>query len=356
MLVDTTTFRILDTVSRYLGKSFSINQLTEEIRKIYGTAYYANIYKRLHDLETRGILNLKRFGKSSVIELNFRNYLLVDFLTEIELKKKIEFLERRIHLQLLLEEMDDYFGDSSSIKSVLSVDPEKNSKLNKMEFLCLLRHLDQESHVQDLTIDIYRRFRTLEDKHNLRIDCLVLDGSVFRALLESDEINPLRGILPRKVAFFCPQAFWSEIREIAEKGIEIRMEEVGFRPDGISEVDLAANLARFGYKEFGSRVGQGRRICIEYIVTSLLVQGDPRRVMAVPVVISKNSVNVNVLVFLSQKFGVSEKLLGILRILADVKLTEEVRSAIELLEALDVKESEIDRSSVLEHMRLYNAA
>ncbi len=354
--MDATTFRILDIVSTYLGKFFSINQLTEKIREIYGTAYYTNIYKRLHDLETQRILNLNRFGNSSIIELNFNNYLLIDFLTEMELRKKIEFLERRTHMQILLEEMDDRFGDSSSIKSILSVDPEKNSKLNRMEFLCLLRHLDQRSHIQDEAIGICREFRRLQDKHNLRIDSLILDGFAFHALLESDEVNPLKEILSRKMAFFCPQAFWSEVREIVEKGIEIKAEEIAIRPDEISETDLITNLARFGYKEFGSRVGQGRRICIEYIVTSLLMQGDPRRIMAVPIIIAKNNVNSNVLIFLSQKFGVSEKLLGILKILADVKSTEEIRSAVELLGALNVKETEIDKNSVLEQMRLYNAA
>ena len=354
--MDATTFRILDIVSTYLGKFFSINQLTEKIREVYGTAYYANIYKKLHDLEAQGILNLNRFGKSSIIKLNFNNYLLIDFLTEMELKKKIEFLERRTYLQVLLGEMDNCFGDSNSIKSILSVDPEKNSKLNKMEFLCLLRHLDQESRIKDETIDICGKFRRLQDKHNLRIDSLILDGFAFHALLESDEVNPLKEILSRKMVFFCPQAFWSEVREIVEKGIEIRTEEMAIRPDEISETDLVSNLARFGYKEFGSRIGPGRRICIEYIVTSLLMQGDPRRVMAVPVITAKNNVNSNVLIFLSQKFGVSEKLLGILKVLADVKPREEIKSAIELLEVLNVKEIEIDRDGVLEQMRLYNAA
>jgi hypothetical protein len=306
-------------------------------------------------LEKQGILNLNSVGKSSVVELNFRNYLLVDFLAEIELRKKIEFLERRTHLQMLLEEMDDVFGDSGSIRSILSVDSERNLKLNRMEFLCLLRHLDERS-LREETVGICRGFRRLQDKHNLRIDSLILDGSAFHAFMESDEVNPLREILSRKMVFFCPQAFWSEVREIVDRGIEIRTEKMGVMPDEISETDLVSNLARFGYKEFGSRVGHGRRICIEYIVTSLLMQGDPRRVMAVPVILSKNNFNSNVLVFLSQKFGVSGKLLGILKVLADVKSTEEVKSAVELLETLGVKETEIDRRSVLEQMRLYNAA
>ena len=354
--MDTTTFRILDILSTYLGKPFSINQLTEKIREIYGTAYYTNIYKRSHDLETRGILNLNRLGKSSIIELNFSNYLLIDFLTEMEVKKKIEFLEGRAFLQMLLKEMDDYFSDSSSIKSILSVDPERNLKLNIMEFLCLLKHSYEESRIQDEITKIYREFMKLQDKHNLRIHSLVLDEPGFHALSESDEINPLKEILFRKTAFFCPQAFWSEISEIIEKGITIRTEDMSIRPAEFSEIDLAYNLARFGYKEFGSRIGQGKKICIEYIITSLLMQDDARRIAAIPIIIAKNNVNSNVLIFLSQKFGVSGKLLGILKILADIKPTEEINRTISLFESLNVKETEADRSSILEKMRLYNAA
>jgi hypothetical protein len=330
--------------------------LTERIREVYGTAYYANIYRGLHDLEKKRIVNLSRVGKSFVVELNFKNYLLVDFLAELELKKKIEFLGKRTHLQMLLEEMGDRFGDSGSVKSILSVDSERNLKLNRMEFLCLLRHLDEKSLVKGEAVDIYREFGRLQDKHNLRIDSLILDGSGFHELLKSDEVNPLKEILSRKMVFFCPQAFWSEIREVVEGGVEIRTEELGVRPDEISESDLISNLARFGYMEFGSKIRHGRRICLEYIVTSLLMQSDSRRVMAVPVIIAKNKISSNVLVFLAQKFGVSGRLMGILRILADVKPAEEIMSAIGFFESLDVKEIETDRNRVLEQMRLYNAA
>ena len=115
-------------------------------------------------------------------------------------------------------------------------------------------------------------------------------------------------------------------------------------------------MSRFGYKEFGSRIGQGKKICIEYIITSLLMQDDARRIAAIPIIIAKNNVNSNVLIFLSQKFGVSGKLLGILKILADIKPAEEINRTISLFEALNVKETEADKSSILEKMRLYNAA
>jgi len=86
--VDETTFRILDTLSRELGRQISINELTRKIAKQHGSAYYANIYKKLLALNKEGTILIGRIGKSSIISLNFKNYLLIDLLIEMELKKK----------------------------------------------------------------------------------------------------------------------------------------------------------------------------------------------------------------------------------------------------------------------------
>lgn len=354
--MDTTTFRILDIMSTYLGNFFSINQLTEKIKEIHGTAYYTNIYKRLHDLETKGLMNLKKVGKSSIIELNFQNYLLIDLLAEMEIKKKLAFLEGRTDLQMLLKEMDSCFSNIYSVKSICSIDSERNLKLNKMEFLYLLKHLGEASDIQNETARIHGELQKLQDKHNLRIESLVLDESEFLALLESDEINPLKEILSKKTIFFCPQAFWNEMREIIERGTEFTTEETKTKPSEISEKDLIYNLARFGYKEFGSRIGQGEKICIEYIITSLLMQGDARRIEAIPIIMAKHNANSNLLIYLSQKFGTSGRLLGLLEILADIKSTEELERSIKLLKAFNVTAIEADERSISEKMRLYNAA
>lgn len=353
--MDSTTFRILDIISAYLGESFSINRLTEKIKETYGTAYYVNIYKRLHDLEKQGILNLNQLGKSSIIELNFRNYLLADFLTEMEIRKKIEFLKRKEDLQIFLAELEGYLNSLSSIKSVCSIKPEENLKLNRIELLFLLRNSEEGMQVEDETTRIYAELQKLQNKYNLRIDSLVLEQLDFFALLRSDEINPLNEVLSKKIALFCPQAFWNEIKEIVEKGIKIRPGEMETKPARINEIDLLYNLARFGYREFGARIEQGKKFCIEYIITALLLSGDARRIEATPIIIAKNDVKSNVMTFLAQKFGVSKRLLGLLRILQDIKCTKETNRTIRLLEALGVKETRADERSILDKMRLYDA-
>ena len=353
--MDTTTFRILETTSTYLGKSFSINQLTKKIKETYGTAYYANIYKKLHDLETQGIMNLNKLGTSSIVELNFRNYLLIDFLAEMEIKKKIAFLEKKTDLQIFLNELNNYINDSYYIKSICSIDSERNLKLNKMEYFCLLHYSDEEPEMQNEKNKIHRTFQKLQDMHNIRIDSLILDKREFSDFLESDEINPLKEILCNKTVFFCPQEFWNEIRAIIEKRIDIKTEEMKINPAKISERDLIYNLARFGYKEFGLIAKQGKKICIEYIITSLLMQDDARRIEAIPIIMAKHNFNSNLLIFLSQKFNLSERLLSLLKILANNAPNKEVDYAIKLLEVFDTNEIIADENNILEKMRLYNA-
>ena len=354
--MDTTTFRILDTICAGLGKSFSINQLTEKIKERYGTAHYVNIYKKLHDLERQRILDLDKLGRSSIVRLNFQNYLLIDFLTEMEIKKKVEFLQGKTDLLMLLTEMNRFLNDFYSIKSICSINPKKNAKLNRLEFLFLLRTSTEESLTQDEIDEILMQLQKLQNKYNLRIDGLLLEEYEFFNLLESDEINPLKEILSNKTAFFCPQAFWNEIMEIVEKGIQIRTKEMETKPAEITEMDLTYNLARFGYKEFGSGIRQGQKLCIEYIITALLMQGDARRIEAIPIILAKNNANSKIMIFLAQKFGVSERLLGLLKILAKIKSMKEINRTIRLLEALNVRDIKADERSILQKMRLYNAA
>ncbi|HEX9861928.1 MAG TPA: hypothetical protein VGB11_01440, partial [Candidatus Bathyarchaeia archaeon] len=169
--MDKPTLRILTTVSSSLGDSLSINQLTERIKGAYGTAYYPNVYRKLQNLKTQGIINLSSVGKSSVIKLNFQNYLLIDFLSEMEIENKTEFLKKQNSLLSLLTDMENSLTDMNSIMSISSIDTDRNIKLNRIELLFLLK---KTANYHDETIKLYNKMRELQNKYNLRIDSLVL--------------------------------------------------------------------------------------------------------------------------------------------------------------------------------------
>jgi len=153
---------------------------------------------------------------------------------------------------------------------------------------------------------------------------------------------------------FCPQSFWREIKSIKEKSkIRTVMDEL--KPTKISESDLFYNLNRFGYKEFGWKIQTGKKICIEYIITALLLKNNSRLFEATPIIISKNKFDANLLIFLCQKFQTSEKLLGLLKAIKEIKPENEIIKTIEILDSLQIKEAPTNKQDIIEKMRLYNA-
>jgi hypothetical protein len=348
--MDTPALRILDTLSSNLGETLSINQLTKNIKTTYGTAYYANIYQKLQNLKNERLLTLNHVGRSSDVKLNFQNYLLIDALAEMEIDKKINFITKRNDLLPFLTEMDKTFNDSCAIKSISTTNPINNLKLNRIELLFLLT--ETPNHHNE-TVELYQKMQKMQNKHNLKIDSLILNKTDFQELTASDEINPLREALSEKIILFAPQAFWSQIKEIAEK-TEIKAIRTETKPANIPDPDLTYNLNRFGYRELGRKIAQGQKICIEHITTSLLLQDDARLQEAAPIILAKNNFKSNILAFLSQKFRTGGKLMGLLKILHDIKPTQQIDQTIDLINVFNVEEIPADKESILQKLRLYN--
>ena len=165
------------------------------------------------------------------------------------------------------------------------------------------------------TVGLFKDMLSLQKKHNLKIDNLVVDKHDFFDLLTSDETNPVKEALSEKIAIFCPQTFWREIKEISEKH-QIRTITAETKPLNISESDLLFNLNRFGYREFGGHFTQGKKYCIEYIVTKMLLEDDARRMDAIAVILAKNNFKSNLLAFLCQKYLTTTRLIGDTEIIA----------------------------------------
>jgi hypothetical protein len=350
-IMDLTTLRILETLASNLGGSLSINQLTERIKETYGTAYYANIYQKLQKLKKEDLLSLQPIGKSINVKLNFQNYLLIDTLSEMEIAKKKNFLTKRSDQISFLTEIEKIFADGYTVKSISSIRPTKNFKLNRVELLFLLRKTPQ---YHSEAIRLHTEMLKLQKKYNLKINSLIVDSDDFHCLITSDEINPLKEALSDKIAFFYPQAFWSEIKQISEK-TDIKTLGAETKPADIPDLDLAYNLNRFGYREIGTHIAQGKKFCIEYIITAIFLRENARLNEAVPIILAKNNFKSNILAFLSQKFETAGLLLGLLKILQTIKPTRQTSEAIDILETLSTKEIPADKENILQKMGLYNA-
>lgn len=351
--MDETTLRIVDGLSRSLGMQLSINELTKEIARLYGRAYYANVYNKLRRLSTEGTVALTKAGKSLLVSLNFGSYLTMDLLTEMELARKHDLLKRRESLRLLLAGIDDELKNFYLVNSLCLINPEGNISLNRAELLILLQKATDES--KSDAEAIRKSLMNLQALHNIRIDLLILGKEEFLELLKAEERNPLKEMLSNKVAFYAPQSFWSVIKDGLERSGRIRFEREAIDPRKIPERTLAYNLARFGHKEMGTKIERDENVCIELVVTSLLTGKDARRIDAIPVILAKNKANYNLLVFLSQKYNVSSRLLGLLKALNRIKPEGRLETAVDTLEAMKVGEVKADQSRIRERLRLYNA-
>ena len=352
--MDETAFRILDTLWKETGRPVSIRELTSKIRESHGTAYYANIYQKVRALTREGTITLTKAGRSSIVDLNFTNYLLIDLLTELELKRKHNLLMKSKELQMLFKDVEERYEDIRSIESISAISAERNLKLNRAELLILL-HDSRDNNLHREIIKIHAITRDLQAHHNTKIDTIILTTGAFLDFLTSDEINPLREMLSNKITFHSPQDFWTHTAAALTRGYRIKLLKTDTNPSKISEKDLIFNLARYGYKEIGFEIREGEKICIEYIIASMLMTEEARRIDAIPILLAKNKANYSLLIFLSQKYRFSARLLGLLKALSRIKPLSENATGIDILEKLGTKEIKADEKSIEQKMRLYNA-
>ena len=358
--MDQTSFKILETLSRELGTEMSINQLTERIRESYGSAYYANIYNKLQQLAGDNIVTIKKIGNTSIAQLNFDNYLIVDMLAQIEMQKKRTFLKDKANsaMHLLLPDLERSFRDDLPfVRSISVIGPERNQMINRAELLILVKGQGTDpAPEQGDAVLVHHTMKTLQKMHPIMIDYLMLTEANFLGLFALDEANPAREMLADKITLFGQQNFWHAIKVAAEKGIPLRITRTETIPLKMAEADLVYNMARFGYNEMGTKMSQAMHMCIEYVIAAMIAKGDARRIEAVPVLLAKNSVDYEMLIFISRKFKFAERLLGLLSALADiVPEKKDVQYAIRVMTEMGIKPEPADRTSILEKMRLYNA-
>ncbi len=380
--MDETTFRILDVLSRNPSGLISINELTSQIQAAHGSAYYKNIYDKTQELARQGLLSITTAGRSSLISRAFSNYFLSDFMASMEFEKKRKFLEKRPAYRILLEELEMFARSSfGTIVSISLINPEKNARLNKLELLFLLhdlgpyaefresfekkvieefkgKMLDEE--FQKEIRKIYEITKTLGTKFNIKTEQLILKKTEFMQLAASKEKNPLQEMLASKICIFDADFFWATIKQIRQNGLRFETGPGRLNPKEIKETDLAYNLSRFGYSEFGGKTERGTEICLETIIIGLLLEGNARRIEAIPALLAKNSShspkpNYNLLIYLAQKYEVGERLAGLLEGLNAINPNSKTKEALEIFEKLKIKPIKANSKAIKEKMRLYHA-
>ncbi|MDE1863237.1 MAG: hypothetical protein KGI33_10020 [Thaumarchaeota archaeon] len=351
-------FRILDILSRGIGNVLSINRIAKKVRSEYGSGDYKNIYVAINNMSKRNIVKLEQAGNASLVSINFENYMIIDLLSEMELRKKGVFLQNRTEMQILLLELDEYVYNLDMLQSVSIIEPERNAKLNKADFLVQLKKSDNHRMAYAAKTGIYKKLYGLQMIHDMRINVLVLEDGEFSGLVKANEANPVREMLHDKIVISGQQGFWASIRNEFIKGTKIKVKEGQTHPAKIPEDVLVYNLVRFGYTEFGPVVKEAEQVCIEYTIAAIIFQKDERRMDAIPVILAKNTkkTSYDLLLFISRKYGFAGKILGILKSLRNLVVHARmvVEEPIKLLEAIDTEEVKPDEKRMRDRLRLYH--
>lgn len=317
-----TDLEIIDILSSLL-RPVSISELTRIIKHQYGSSHYPNINRKLHEMKRHNIVYLLRIGGSLATTLNFENYETMNLLAAMEAHKEKEILKDSPIISDIILTIQIASKNFHFIHSGIIANPIENLNLNRIELLIILKPKkvdqswrkefdegleDEKKRLQELVI-------RLSKKNVIRIDYLLLQRKDFLQLIQSDEKNEVKEMMYRKLVFLEPNAFWTELKETFEKGYrysELPTEgSYETNPIDITENDMVFNLARFGYMEFGSSVTRGNSYSIEYIITSILMNDDTRRIESIPILIEKNKggIIVELLGFLCRKYNVLDKLL-----------------------------------------------
>jgi len=349
------TLRTIDILSREIGKPVSINKLVEKIREKYGTAYYKQVYDEIKKLKENNEIGIIRSGRSTSPFLNFNNPLLIDKLSQIELERKIRFLQDRKELESIIFELTEKLRKYGLISSMGIVNPERNAKLNRIELIIILQNFESNNNWKP-TFTIRKLIDTISALHNIRIDPLFIQENNFIELLKDDNANIARKILSNKIIISNPQNFWMIIKSMIDNKIQFSTNNYEINPAKITEDELMYNLAKFGYKEFGHTITKESSIRIEYIITAILLRKEVRMLEAIPIILAKTEteVNYNLLLFLSQKYGTTSKLLGVLNALREYKHIHGVKIAIRNLKALKTEEIKANFDDLERKMRLYH--
>ncbi len=349
------TLRTTDILSREIGNSVSINRLVGKIQDTYGTAYYRQVYDEIKRLEASKEIGRIRAGRSTFPFLNFANPLLIDKISQIELERKMRFLQNRKGLKTIIAELTEKLRKYELVYSIGIINPEKNAKLNRIELVIILRDFKSDNDLEPI-LTLRKLIKTMSASHNIRMDPLFIQENNLIELLKEDNANIARSMLSNKIIISNPQNFWMIIKSMSDDKIKFSTNDYETNPAKMTKDELTFNLARFGYKEFGHDITQGSPTRIEYIITAILLRKEIRMSEAIPIILAKagTSVNYDLLLFLSQKYDTTSELLGVLNALEKYKHIRRVEIAISNLKALETEEIKANFDDLEQKMMLYN--
>jgi len=348
--VNETEIKTLDILANEIGNTMSISTLTSKIKEIHGNADYKNIHNSIQKFVEKNIVELKKNGNSSIPKLNFGNYLLVDHLVQNEIIKRIKFLENNKNYQIIFSELISELKNLKQLKTILLFNLDVNIENNKIELLFILNGNEIKKETKQMEIV----FNKIKNKYNVEIEKILLEENIFKNYLTSQESNLFNEILKNKIIILNAESFWINIKELITNGSIVKSED-NTKINNISQVECTYNLVRFAYTELANESIQSREIGLEFLITSILLKKEFHKYTnAIPILLIKNKINYNYLIYLSLKHKVLNKLYGILKAINILTPTKQISKVNKELSKQKIKSLEVNIEEIKLKMEFYN--
>lgn len=332
--------KIMSYLSDNLGDGGSILEMSKDIDKKYGPAYYSNIYTTAKKLEKKGIINIVREGNSKLIRLNTENPLSTYYMSEIENYKNQKISMSKEMLSSILS-----FTQEFDIFSICALEAEKYQKINRLELLILTRDHNQNS-------ALIQSLLKLEATYNIKIDPIALTLDEFIKIMKTDELDILKDLILNKNILYNSDGFWELIKQ---HRIDTKYKKLNKFPQDITRNELAYNYSRLGY-QLNESIKSNNKIAIEPTIFSMSINDEIRIKYGTFILLYKNidKINLAYLYYIYKRYDELGKLKGILLSLTnltDLKSNNKIKYYINLISD---KPDIYDNNMIKRYLELYD--
>lgn len=295
--------KILEHLSDNLGYGGNIREMSKDIDKKYGPAYYSNIYNTTKKFEKIGIINTQHEGSNKIIRLDARNPLSIYYISEAESHKnqKITMSMELLGDILKLTKRFDIF-------SICSLDAKRYLTMNRLELLILNRNSNEN-------IELMEELHKLEYHYAMSIDPIMLTPDEFIHKMKTDELDIIKDLILKKNIIYNIDGFW---KLILENNIDAKYKKFNKYPQDITKDELAYNYNRFGF-QLSETFKQSDKIAIEPIILSMSLNDEPRIRYGAILLLYKNIENINLsyLFYIFKRYNKLSELKGFLTLLSN---------------------------------------
>lgn len=315
-------FRILDSLARNLGRSLSIQDVARSIREAKKAGFYKNVHEEITKLSADNLVVLKQAGKTRLASLNFDCNGMADALSEMEEKRKQEFLMRLNNPEIERELNWLYIHTKGIVESICLINDQRSLALRKLDLLFILRsplpgfknQQDEftagqhftEGEIEDEREFLYKPVKWFAQRTNYHPSFLAVTFEEFESLINSPKQNYLKQLVKKEIAVFGAQIYWLQFALMRHQGLlALPVHEEEAEPDKLTQEEVYDAFSKYGYAE--TRRSRGTSVqSIESGIATALILKEPRLLEAIPIVLAKDTkreINYPLLEYLASKYG-----------------------------------------------------